>query len=364
MHWTESLAVAKLFFPQLMQHCVNHLTTQVHCDVQGHAVLALRNDMSESITLPKHTHVGVLDLRSVGYFHKSRGELVRMFSEDYTFLSDEDTLEEMYQFCDNLRNFKPTTPDRKDPYPWLPKDDPRCFKSDTMLMEETIDLSESILNEHQKKQFQQTLLKYRDAFLLRDEIGHCPFFMVKLELKDKSPFFIRPYPVKEDGKKVIDDEMRKGCLLGYLKKGMSSYSSPVMVIPRKNSSVKYRVVSDFRHLNSRLVTLNPSVPLLCDAIQQLGASECEVLSVIDLHDAYHTLRLDEESKKYCGITPYYGSPSYLYQRLGMGLSVSPAIWQNFITKVLDEIPSKKHHIAIMDDCLIHSKRKDHITEFI
>ncbi len=62
-----------------------------------------------------------------------------------------------------------------------------------------------------------------------------------------------------------------------------------MVIPRKNSSVKYHVVSDFRHLNSCLVTLNPSVPLLCDAIQQLGASECEVLSVIDLHDAYHTL---------------------------------------------------------------------------
>ncbi len=48
----------------------------------------------------------------------------------------------------------------------------------------------------------------------------------------------------------------------------------------------------------------------------------------------------------------------------MGLSVSPAIWQNFITKVLDEIPSKKHHIAIMDDYLIHSKWKDHITELI
>ena len=312
MHWTDSLAIANLYFPQLMQQCVNHLTTQVHCDVQGHAVLALRNDTNESITLPKHTRVGVLDLRSVGYFHKSCDELVRMFSEDYTFLSDADTLEEMYQFCDNLRNFKPTTPDGKDPYPWLPKDDPRCLKSDMTLMEETIDLSDSILNEHQKKQFRQTLLKYHDAFSLRDKIGRCPFFMVKLELKDKSPFFIRPYPVKEDGKKVIDDEMRKGCLLGYLKKGMSSYSSPVMVIPRKNSSVKYRVVSDFRHLNSRLVTLNPSVPLLRDAIQQLGASECEVLSVIDLSDAYHTLRLDEESKNYCGITPYYGSLSYLY----------------------------------------------------
>ncbi len=117
MHWTESLPIAKVFFPQLMQHCVNHLTTQVHCDIQGHAVLALCNDTSESITLPKHTHVGVLDLRSVGYFHKTHNELVQMFSEDYTFLSDEEMLEEMYQFCDNLRNFKPTTPDGKDPYP-------------------------------------------------------------------------------------------------------------------------------------------------------------------------------------------------------------------------------------------------------
>ncbi len=33
-------------------------------------------------------------------------------------------------------------------------------------MEETIDLSDSILNEFQKKQFCQTLLKYQDAFSL------------------------------------------------------------------------------------------------------------------------------------------------------------------------------------------------------
>ena len=50
----------------------------------------------------------------------------------------------------------------------------------------------------------------------------------------------------------------------------------------------------------------------------------------------------------------------MYQRLGMGLSVSPAIWQNFMNRVLDEIPDRKHHLAIMDDCLIHSKRKEHL----
>ena len=133
-----------------------------------------------------------------------------------------------------------------------------------------------------------------------------------------------------------------------------------MLIPRKLSGIP-RIVTDFRHLNSRLVTLQPSIPLVRDAIQILGASGCEILSLADLRDAYHTLRLSERSKKFCGITPYYGSDSYLYQRLGMGLSVSPAIWQNFIQKVLQEIPDhRKNHLAIMDDCLVFSKKYNHL----
>ena len=183
---------------------------------------------------------------------------------------------------------------------------------------------------------------------------------VELELKDESPFFIRPFPIKESDKDIVDKEMRKGCLLGILKKGMSSYSSPIMLIPRKLSGIP-RIVNDFRHLNSRLVTLQPSIPLVRDAIQILGASGCEILSLADLRDAYHTLRLSERSKKFNGITPYYGSDSYLYQRLGMGLSVSPAIWQNFIQKVLQEIPDhRKNHLAIMDGCLVFSKKKTHL----
>ena len=182
----------------------------------------------------------------------------------------------------------------------------------------------------------------------------------RVRIRDETPFFIRPFPIKETDKDIVDKEMRKGCLLGILKKGMSSYSSPIMLIPRKLSGIP-RIVTDFRHLNSRLVALQPSIPLVRDAIQILGASGCEILSLADLRDAYHTLRLSERSKKFCGITPYYGSDSYLYQRLGMGLSVSPAIWQNFTKKVLQEIPDhRKNHLAIMDDCLVFSKKYDHL----
>ena len=107
------------------------------------------------------------------------------------------------------------------------------------------------------------------------------YMEIELELNDETPFFIRPFLIKETEKEVVDKEMRKGCLLGILKKGMSSYSSPIMLIPRKLTGIP-RIVTDFRHLNSRLVTLQPSIPLVRDAIQILGNSGAEVLSLADL----------------------------------------------------------------------------------
>ena len=244
-----------------------------------------------------------------------------------------------------------------------------------------INMDDSVLTPANKEHFQKILLKYKDAFSLRDEVGVCPYLKVHVEMKDKSPFFVHPYGVKEDQKKWVDKEMRKGCLLGYMRRGMSSYSSPIMLIPRKNSSMLYRTVVDFRVLNSRIVSINPSILLVRDAMQQIGSSECEILSVIDLRDAYHTLRLDEESQQYCGITPYSGSPSYLMTRLPMGLSISPAVWMQFITKVMTEIQTEKdqelqktdpntvkvatkHHLAVMDDIIMHSKMTDHVMELI
>ena len=85
-----------------------------------------------------------------------------------------------------------------------------------------------------------------------------PSMEIELELNDETPFFIRPFPIKETEKDVVDKEMKKGCILGILKKGMSPYSSPIMLIPRKLTGIP-RIVTDFRHTNSRLVTLQPSI---------------------------------------------------------------------------------------------------------
>ena len=361
---------------------------------QGTVFLTAVNNTDTEWKIDKYQMMGSLDCRSLGYFHISRHSLQRIMSDNANFLNDRETVEYFNILMEDHKNvmkFAQETilqrqkmeaerntelkgrqskgkedfndsnmSEDNDPYPWLDKDDPRRNMTDRECLENYIDLSDSDITEREKKNLYKVLYKYKRAFSLRDEIGLCQNMEVELELRDETPFFIRPFSIKESDKDIVDKEMRKGCLLGILKKGMSSYSSPIMLIPRKLSGIP-RIVTDFRHLNSRLVTLQPSIPLVKDAIQILGASGCETLSLADLRDAYHTLRLSDRSKKFCGITPYYGSDSYLYQRLGMGLSVSPAIWQNFIQKVLQEIPDhRKNHLAIMDDCLVFSKKYDHL----
>ena len=144
------------------------------------------------------------------------------------------------------------------------------------------------------------LFKYEEAFSLRDEIGTCPNVEVEIEVADKSPFFIRPYHVREEDKAIIDKEMKRLCYMDILKEGFSAYSSPVMLISRKQTKDK-RVVTDFRHLNVRIAKNNLAYPLVRDTFSVLGNSKCEVLLVLDLKDAIHSLRLLENSKKYCGI---------------------------------------------------------------
>ena len=161
------------------------------------------------------------------------------------------------------------------------------------------------------------MYKYKDVFSQRNEIGTCPNIEVEIDVTDKSPFVTRPYHVKEEDKALIDKEMKRLCYLGILKEGFSVYSSPVMLISRKLT--KDKKSSDRLQTSKCKNSKNSLVyPLLKDMFSVLGRSKCEVLSVLDLKDTFHSLRLSEHSKKYCGILPYFGSTSYLYQRIPTG----------------------------------------------
>ena len=69
-----------------------------------------------------------------------------------------------------------------------------------------------------------------------------------------------------------------------------------------------RVVTDFRHLNTRIAKNNLGISIGERIhLPHWEILNVKILSVLDLKDAFHSIRLSEKSKKYCGILPYFGS---------------------------------------------------------
>ena len=348
-------------------------------DNQG--IVQFRNGSNETAQLRKDKAVGVLDLRSIGYFRVDYQKMVNMAESSKTFkmyhckqikcevkTKDWPTSDQYVKAIgrygnEKSRNIQDSEKQMElgrepDPYPWLAEDDPRRHQTDEEILYEKIDLSNSALSRKEKTRLMKMLIKYRNAFSLRDEIGECPKLKADIKVIDDSPFFVRPFPISENDKPFMDDQMERLVSLGILSKNSTSHTSPVMLITRKLTKDK-RPVVDFRLLNTRILRRNTSIPLMSDVLSILGSSECEVVSCVDIKDAYHSIRLTEKSKEYCGILPYFGSPIYRYEVLPMGIACAPQIWMDYITLILSELEDKKKYIAIMDDLLIHSTRADH-----
>ena len=344
-------------------------------DNQG--VVQFRNGSDKNAQLRKDKTVGILDLRSIGYFKVGYQKMVNMAESSKTFKMYHyqqvqcKAKTELDQYMRVIGKYsvekskrrvdkeEKVGPDKKhDPYPWLAEDDPRRYQSDEEILYEKIDLSDCALSRKEKARLMKLLIKYREAFSLRDEIGECPNLEADIKVIDESPFFVRLFSISEGDKPFMDEQMERLVSLGILSKNSTNHTSPVMLITRKLTKDK-RPVVDFRLLNTRILRRNTSIPLMSDVLSILGNSECEVVSCVDLKDAYHSIRLTEKSKEYYGILPYFGSPIYRYEVLPMGIACAPQISMDYITLILSELEDKKKYIATMDDLLIHSTKVDH-----
>ena len=80
--------------------------------------------------------------------------------------------------------------------------------ADQEILDKYIDLESLCLTKEEKKQVMEMFYKHKEVFSLRDEIGKCPNIKVEIDVMDKSPFFIRPYHVKEEDKALVGKEMK------------------------------------------------------------------------------------------------------------------------------------------------------------
>ena len=188
--------------------------------IRNQASLDITNNTQETVILEPKQMLGILDLRSLGYYKIKQGVLQQNLSKCHHFESAERLCEEFNALVNERKKEEKEV--EKDKYPWLDDNDEKKYITDKEILDKHIDLNNSCLTELEKVQVRDMIYEYREAFSLRDEIGTCPNIEIDIDVMDRIPFFIRPYHMKEEDKRILDKEMKRLCYLGILKEGFSS----------------------------------------------------------------------------------------------------------------------------------------------
>ena len=175
--------------------------------IHNRAVLDIINKGKDTMIFKPEEMLGIIDLRSLGYYKVKQGILQQNLSRYYKFEKAEKLCEYFNKFVNTLKKEREQKSPR-DNYPWLDADDDRRHMTDREILEKFINLNSSCLSKEEKVKVMDMLFKYKEALSLRDEIGTCPNIEVEIDVTDKSPFFIRPYHVIEEDKAFIDKEMK------------------------------------------------------------------------------------------------------------------------------------------------------------
>ena len=208
--------------------------------VRNKAILKIINNTNDVVMFDRQDMIGILDIRSLGYYKVKQDMLQKHLGEQYHFQLAQNVCDQFNRFI-NLVKKEEENP--KEKYPWLDDKDERKHMTDREILDKCINLDNSYLMKMKKKKVRKLLYQYKGAFSLRDEIGTCPNIEVKIDMTDKCPFFICPFHVKEEDKTILDKEMKRLCYVGILKERFSAYFSLVMLISRKLTKDK-RVVTD------------------------------------------------------------------------------------------------------------------------
>ena len=139
--------------------------------IQNKAVLKIKNKTHKTITFGKTDMMGVVDLRSLGFYKIKQEILQEHLSRHYHFELANDVCDQYNRLVNLMRKEEEKSEGK---FPWLDNTDERKYMTDREILDKYVNLDNSCLTKVEKEQVRDLLYQYKDAFSLRDEIGLCP----------------------------------------------------------------------------------------------------------------------------------------------------------------------------------------------
>ncbi|CAM4624510.1 unnamed protein product [Lepidochelys kempii] len=143
--------------------------------------------------------------------------------------------------------------------------------------------------------------------------------------------------------------------LGVIQPSASPWVSPVVLVPKKDGSVRFCV--DYRKLNAITVSDAYPMPRPDELLDKLGGAQ--YLTTMDLTKGYWQVPLDADARlKSAFITPL---GLYEFLTLLFGLKGAPATFQRLVGQLLRGMES--FAVAYIDDiCVFSQTWEDHVSQ--
>ena len=135
--------------------------------IRNKAVLKITNKTDKTVTFGRTEMIGIVDLRSLGFYKIKQEVLQEHLGRHYHFKLADDVCDQYNRFINLMRKEEENSEGK---FPWLEDTNERKYMMDREILDKYVNLENLCLTNIEKAQVRDLLYKYKDTFSLRDEM--------------------------------------------------------------------------------------------------------------------------------------------------------------------------------------------------
>ena len=205
------------------------------------------------------------------------------------------------------------------------------------------------LNDEERASINSVCTDYQDIFHLPGDPLTCTKTIKHRipTLGGQQPINQRQYRLPQAHRELIHKHVEKLEHEGKVRKSLSAWNAPLLLVPKKDSN-EGRMVVDFRKLNDVTIKQVFPIPRMDEILDQLGRSR--YFSTLDLESGYHQVEIEECDREKTGFSTSYAH--YEFTRMPFGLAGAPMTFQRLMNHVLTGLQGLECFVYL-DDIVVY-----------